>query len=69
MASDGKRLYVGALDGAWILDMRSHRWTRLKDELPSSAVLSVAVDDEHVYFGATSGIARVDKSYLNGVKE
>jgi ligand-binding sensor domain-containing protein len=69
MASDGKRLYVGALDGAWILDMRSQRWTRLKDELPSSAVLSVAVDDEHVYFGATSGIARVDKSYLNGVKE
>ncbi len=69
MASDGQALYVGALDGAWVLDLRSQRWTRLKDELPSSAVLSVAVDGEHVYFGATSGIARVDKSYLNGAKD
>ncbi len=64
MASDGERLYVGALDGAWVLDLRSQEWARLKDELPSSAVLSVAVDAQHVYFGATGGIARIEKTYL-----
>jgi ligand-binding sensor domain-containing protein len=64
MASDGERLYVGTLDGAWVLDLRSQKWIRLKDELPSNVVLSVAVDDDRVYFGATGGIARIKKSYL-----
>jgi ligand-binding sensor domain-containing protein len=64
MASDGERLYVGSLDGALVLDLRSQKWIRLKDELPSSGVLSVAVDDQSVYFGATGGIARIEKSYL-----
>jgi ligand-binding sensor domain-containing protein len=64
MASDGERLYVGSLDGAWVLDLRSQKWIRLKDELPSSGVLSVAVDAERVYFGATGGIARIEKAYL-----
>jgi len=64
MASDGERLYVGALDGAWVLDLRSQQWMRLKDELPSSVVLSVAVGDDHVYFGSTGGIARIEKAYL-----
>src|SRR5215475_10687632 len=64
MASDGERLYVGALDGAWVLDLRSQKWTRLKDELPSNVVLSVAVDARRVYFGSTGGIARVEKAYL-----
>ncbi|HZF38221.1 MAG TPA: hypothetical protein VE715_05335, partial [Blastocatellia bacterium] len=64
MASDGERLYVGALDGAWVLDLRSQKWARLKDELPSSVVLSVAVDARSVYFGATGGIARIEKAYL-----
>jgi len=64
MASDGQALYIGALDGAWMLDLRSQKWTRLKDELPSSVVLSVAVGDDSVYFGATGGIARIEKAYL-----
>jgi ligand-binding sensor domain-containing protein len=64
MASDGERLYVGALDGAWVLDLDSQKWARLKDELPSSVVLSVAVGDDHVYFGSTGGIARIEKVYL-----
>jgi ligand-binding sensor domain-containing protein len=64
MASDGQRLYVGSLDGAWVLDLGSQKWAHLKEELPSSAVLSVAVDDQTVYFGSTGGIARIDKSYL-----
>jgi ligand-binding sensor domain-containing protein len=58
MASDGERLYVGGLDGAWVLDLRSQKWAHLKDELPSRVVLSVAVDNEQVYFGTTSGIAK-----------
>jgi len=57
-------LYVGALDGAWVLDLRSQKWARLKDELPSSVVLSVAVDAGAVYFGSAGGIARIEKAYL-----
>jgi hypothetical protein len=65
MASDGQALYVGALDGAWVLDLRSQKWARLKDELPASVVLSVAVDARHVYFGSTGGITRIEKAYLD----
>lgn len=59
MYADGERLYVGTLDGAWVLDLRSQRWTSLKDELPARTVLSVTGDGRHVYFGTTSGIARI----------
>jgi ligand-binding sensor domain-containing protein len=69
MAGDGERLYVGALDGAWVLDLRSQKWSRLNAELPSKVVLSVGFDTEHVYFGTTSGIARVDKDYLKRIGE
>jgi ligand-binding sensor domain-containing protein len=64
MASDGERLYAGSLDGAWVMDLRSQRWKRFKDELPSSAVLSVAVDGDYVYFGTTSGIAKLRSDYV-----
>ena len=64
MMSDGERLYVGTLDGVRILDLRSQKWMRLKNELPSHVALSVASDGGHVYFGTTSGIARVGKNYL-----
>ncbi|MGH9767609.1 MAG: hypothetical protein ACREAB_09270, partial [Blastocatellia bacterium] len=69
MASDGERLYVGTLDGAWMLDLRSQKWIRLKSELPSDVVMSVAYDENHVYFGTTSGIARVNKTYLKQIGE
>jgi ligand-binding sensor domain-containing protein len=69
MVSDGERVYVGTLDGAWVLDLRSQKWTRLKTELPSTMVMSIATDDEHVYFGTSSGIARVEKEYFRTVKE
>ncbi len=64
MMSDGERLYVGTLDGAWVLDLRAQEWIRLKQELPSAVVLSVASDGERVYFGTTSGIARIEIAYL-----
>jgi ligand-binding sensor domain-containing protein len=69
MTSDGQRLYVGTLDGAWVLELNSQKWTRLKAELPAATVLSVASDGENVYFGTTSGIARVNQKRFDLVKE
>lgn len=69
MVSDGERLYVGTLDGAWVLELDSQKWSRLKNELPSATVLSVTSDDEHVYFGTTSGLARINKKRLEFVRE
>ncbi|MEK7832044.1 MAG: two-component regulator propeller domain-containing protein, partial [Acidobacteriota bacterium] len=69
MATDGQRLYVGTLDGAWVLEFASQKWTKLKAELPALTVLSVAVDDYNVYFGTTSGVARINKKRLEFVRE
>ena len=69
MASDGQRLYVGTLDGAWVLEFASQKWTKLKAELPASTVLSLAADADSVYFGTTSGIARIGKKHLEFVRE
>ncbi|GAC1446309.1 MAG: hypothetical protein NVSMB56_03770 [Pyrinomonadaceae bacterium] len=65
MWTDDARLYVGTLDGAWILDLHTARWTHLKDELPSPVVLSVTANERAVYFGTTAGIARVEHSYFD----
>ncbi|HWT03791.1 MAG TPA: hypothetical protein VN256_26320 [Pyrinomonadaceae bacterium] len=67
MWGDDELLFVGTLDGAWVFDLRLQKWTHLRDELPARTVLSVAGDDRYVYFGTTSGVARVEKSYLNGM--
>jgi ligand-binding sensor domain-containing protein len=69
MTSDGQRLYIGTLDGAWALELNSQKWTRLKSELPAATVLSVTSDGENVYFGTSSGIARVNQKRLELVKE
>jgi ligand-binding sensor domain-containing protein len=66
MWSDGLRLFVGTLDGALVFDPASQRWTRVKSELPSRNVLSIAGSGKHVYFGTTGGIARIELSYWNG---
>jgi len=63
MWSDGARLYVGTLDGALMFDLHSQKWKHVVAELPSRAVLSVSGDDQYVYFGTTSGIARIERSY------
>ena len=62
MSSDGEWLYVGTLDGAWAMDLRSQKWTHLREELPSRTVMSIAVDQGHVYLGTTNGIARIERS-------
>jgi ligand-binding sensor domain-containing protein len=64
MFSDGERLYVGTLEGAWIFEFSSRRWIQLKDELPSLTVMSITGDLNHIYIGTTSGIARIEKTYF-----
>ena len=60
-----ERLYVGTLDGALVLDLRTQKWTRLRDELPMPTVLSVAGRGGQIYFGTTGGLARFDTSFFN----
>jgi len=68
MWGDDERLYVGTLDGALVFDLRSQRWTRVRDELPEPSVLSVAGREGQVYFGTTGGIARFDKSFFDSAE-
>jgi ligand-binding sensor domain-containing protein len=68
MWGDSQRLYVGTLDGALVFDLRSQKWARLRDELPSQTVLSVAGREGQVYFGTTSGLARFDASFFNSAE-
>jgi ligand-binding sensor domain-containing protein len=63
MWSDGSRLYAGTLDGVWIFDLRSQKWTHVTEELPARTVLSITGDEKYVYFGTTSGIARIARDY------
>lgn len=65
MWADGERLYAGTLDGVLIFDLRSQKWTHVTEELPSRTVLSITGDEQYVYFGTTSGIARIARSYWN----
>ena len=65
MWSDGSRLFAGTLDGALVFEPASQQWTQVKSELPSRNVLSISGSDNYVYFGTTSGIARIEQSYWN----
>lgn len=62
--ADSERLYVGTLTGARVLDLRTQEWKTIKKVLPSETVMSIAGDDENIYFGTTNGIARIEKSYF-----
>ncbi len=68
MWGDSERLYVGTLDGALVFDLRSQKWTRVRDELPSHTVLSVAGREGEVYFGTTAGLARFDASFFDSAE-
>jgi ligand-binding sensor domain-containing protein len=65
MWTDGARLYAGTLDGVLIFDLHSQKWTHVTEELPSRTVLSITGDENYVYFGTASGIARVARGYWN----
>ncbi len=68
MLTDGARLYVGTLSGAWILDLTTQKWLHLTDELPSQTVLSLSGDGENIYFGTTGGLAAINKKYFQSSK-
>jgi hypothetical protein len=65
MWTDGSRLYAGTLDGVLIFDLHSQKWTHVTEELPSRTVLSITGDENYVYFGTASGIARIARGYWN----
>jgi ligand-binding sensor domain-containing protein len=65
MWTDGVRLYAGTLNGVLIFDLHSQSWTRVTEELPSRTVLSITGDENYVYFGTSSGIARIARAYWN----
>ena len=64
MYTDGERLYAGTLDGVRVLDLQSQKWQTLRDILPSENVMSITGDDSAIYFGTSSGIARVEKRHF-----
>ena len=69
MTTDGERLYVGTLSGAWVLDLTTQKWLHLTDELPSQTVLTTAAGEaENIYFGTTGGIAAINKKYFQTAK-
>ena len=69
LAADGKRLYVGTLEGAKTLDLQTQKWTNVKKVLPSETVMSIAADEETIYFGTASGIAAIGKSYFENAEK
>lgn len=70
MFSDGARLYIGTLAGVKILDLKTQEWKTIKQILPSENVMSIAGSEENIYFGTSSGIARIEKNYFeNGESE
>ena len=68
LAADEKRLYAGTLEGARILDLQTQKWTNVKRVLPSETVMSIAADEETVYFGTASGVAAIRKSYFENAE-
>jgi ligand-binding sensor domain-containing protein len=70
MFSDSERLYIGTLKGVKVLDLRSQKWSVVRDILPSETVMAITGNRENIYFGTTNGIAQVEKNYfVEGEKE
>lgn len=63
MFADGERLYAGTLDGVFVLNLSSQKWTHFVDGLPAQTVLSITGDAQNIYFGTTNGIARINKIF------
>ena len=64
--SDGKHLFAGTLDGVKILDLETQQWKTVRKFLPSETVMSVAADEENIYFATTNGMAKFKKNYFTG---
>lgn len=64
MLSDGEYVYIGTLEGAKVLNLRTQEWRNVRDLLPSATVMSITGDKSAIYFGTAGGIARFDRSYF-----
>jgi ligand-binding sensor domain-containing protein len=64
MYTDGERIYAGTLDGVRVLNLRSQKWQTVRETLPSENVMSITGDERAIYFGTSSGIARIEKSHF-----
>jgi ligand-binding sensor domain-containing protein len=64
MYTDGERLYAGTFDGVRVLDLRTQKWQAVREILPSENVMSITGDGSAIYFGTSSGIARVEKRHF-----
>ena len=62
-AASDARICFGTLQGAFCLDLKTERWTRLDRVLPAATVLAVASREGDFYFGTTAGIAFVGRAY------
>ena len=62
--TDGKRLFAGTLSGVKIFNIETREWKTVSDILPSPTVLSIAADDENIYFGTSGGVAKIEKNYF-----
>lgn len=66
-ATDGRRLYIGTLDGLRVLDLETQEWRRIIDVLPSATVMSITVAGDSVIVGTTSGVARINAKYFESL--
>ncbi len=64
LATDGRRLFAGTLDGLRILDLETQEWKRIADVLPSETVMSVAAANDGIVVGTASGAARIRSKYF-----
>lgn len=64
LATDGRRLFAGTLDGLRVLDLETQQWQRITDILPSATVMSIAADGDSIIVGTTGGVARIETKYF-----
>ncbi len=63
---DGERLYAGTLEGLRVFDLKTEKWTHIRNVLPSETVLSVTGKNEKVYVGTTAGVAIINSNFFAG---
>lgn len=67
LATDGRRLFAGTLDGLRVLDLETQEWKRVTDVLPSQTVMSVAPASDGVVAGTSSGVARIRTKFFESL--
>ncbi|MBK7705981.1 MAG: hypothetical protein IPJ30_09425 [Acidobacteria bacterium] len=67
LATDGRRLFAGTLDGLRVLDLETQEWRIVGDVLPSQTVMSVCVSVDGIVVGTASGIARIRSKFFESL--